>query len=463
VSDPATERWPWRLPVAFVLLTLIALLAVPWAVQRRVRNLRAEVVHSEPARTLIMQWQFDLVLEMDAVSELLLMGDSTQLSTYNAVTGAERFVHEELLPLARDLGPGVLERFTEARTLSEQWHARVEDIEALRERTGRRRLMQHPVERRLFEDVLRGVAGVDSAIVRETARARADIEDAERTGLAMTQILGALALFAAIALFMLEARVRRFAQQAEQGRKEAAAALAETARTTEARNRLLRGITHDVKNPLGAALGYAELLAMGVRAPLVPEQIPLVQGVERSISSALSIIADLLDLARVDSGAMAVKREKTDLNAIAAEAAADNRARAETVGHIIDVETDQECVVVTDALRVRQVLDNLISNAIKYTPPPGRIVIRVIRNAEQSVLQGPAAAIEVCDNGPGIPIDLRGVVFDEFTRIDERSATKGHGLGLAIARGVSRLLGGDLTIADSEQGARFVLWLPSTE
>lgn len=455
------RRWPWRLPVAFILLTLVALVAVPWAVQRRVGQVRDEIVSSEPARTLVLEWQFDMVREMDAVSELMLTGDSSQLVTYDRVTRAERRVHEELLPLARDLGPEVLERFTEARTLAEQWHSRVEDVDMLRERTGRRRLMQDPVERSLFEDVLSAIAAVDSAIIRDTERARIEIEGAERTGLILTQILGALALLAALALFLLEARVRRFAEHAEMRRQEAADALAESARTTEARTRLLRGVTHDVKNPLGAARGYTELLAMGVKGPLTPEQAPLVEGAQRSIDSALAILADLLDFARVDSGGMAVNHVEVDLGAIVREAVADYRAQAATTGHVIEAEAGEARVVAfTDPLRVRQVLDNLISNAIKYTPPPGRIVVRLVPRVEPAPLDTPASAIEVSDTGPGIPPDRREAVFEEFTRLDEGSAAKGHGLGLAIARGVSRLLGGELSIADTTSGATFVFLIP---
>jgi signal transduction histidine kinase len=456
-----SRRWPWRLPVAFVLLTLVALVAVPWAVQRRVGHVRDQIVSSEPARTLVLEWQFDMVREMDAVSELTLTGDSSQLKTYDRVTRAERRVHEQLLPLARDLGPEVLEHFTEARTLAEQWHSRVENIDLLRERTGRRRLMQDPVERSLFEEVLGGIAAVDSAIIRDTERARLEIESAERAGLIFTQVLGALALLAALALFMLEARVRRFAEQAEVRRQEAAHALAESARTTEARTRLMRGVTHDVKNPLGAARGYTELLAMGVKGPLTPEQVPLVEGAQRSIDSALAIIADLLDFARVDSGGMAVNHVEVDLGVIVREAVTDYRAQAATTGHAIEAEAAEGNVVAfTDPLRVRQVLDNLISNAIKYTPPPGRIAVRLVPRVESPPLDTPACAIEVSDTGPGVPPDRREAVFEEFTRLDEGSAAKGHGLGLAIARGVARLLGGELSIADTTPGATFVFLIP---
>src|SRR5690606_20576380 len=123
----------------------------------------------------------------------------------------------------------------------------------------------------------------------------------ERTGLTLTVILGFLALVAAAAVLAIHARVRSLAATAERQRLETAEALAEAERQAEARTRLMRGITHDVKNPLGAAKGYAELLGMEIKGPLAPEQKPLVEGIERSIDSALAIIADLLDLARADA------------------------------------------------------------------------------------------------------------------------------------------------------------------
>jgi signal transduction histidine kinase len=166
----------------------------------------------------------------------------------------------------------------------------------------------------------------------------------------------------------------------------------------------------------------------------------------------------------VDSGGMAVTLKEVDLNVIAREAVADYQAQAETAGHTIEAETDDRAVVAcTDALRVRQVLDNLISNAIKYTPAPGRIFVRVTAVAKPAPFDGPACAIEVADNGPGIPPDRRESVFDEFMRLDDHGATKGHGLGLAIARGVARLLGGELTVADTTPGATFVLLLPRAD
>lgn len=241
----------------------------------------------------------------------------------------------------------------------------------------------------------------------------------------------------------------------------------ELERATETRARLLRGVTHDVKNPLGAAKGFTELLEMGIKGPLLPEQVPLLQGVTRSIDNALGIIADLLDLARADSGGLTINRVETDLRTVIREAAEGHRPAAEATGHEVDVQIPEEPVnVYTDSGRVSQILGNLLSNAVKYTSPPGRISVRCFVHTElhtEGGEQAPekSANVVISDTGPGIPIENREAIFDEFTRLDDRGAQKGNGLGLAIARRVARLLGGDLTAEEAPTGgAAFVLRLP---
>jgi two-component system sensor histidine kinase KdpD len=113
---------------------------------------------------------------------------------------------------------------------------------------------------------------------------------------------------------------------------------------------------------------------------------------------------------------------------------------------------------------VRQVLDNLISNAIKYTPAPGHITVGVNARAGDAPFGKRAVSITVADNGPGIPREHRENIFNEFTRLDDNSALKGHGLGLAISRRLARLLGGDLGLAETPPpGATFVFWLPQRD
>jgi PAS domain S-box-containing protein len=233
---------------------------------------------------------------------------------------------------------------------------------------------------------------------------------------------------------------------------------------TEARSRLIRGVTHDVKNPLGSADGFAQLLELELRGKLLPEQVKLVAGVRRGIHGALGMITDLLNLSRAESGGLPVNRQPTDLAALTAEAVEDARGAAETAGHVLVWDGVGSVPVDTDPVRVREVLGNLLSNAIKYTPAPGRIAVRTeeILDGTRYPQPGRWVAVHIHDSGPGIPPAERERVFSEFHRLHTADQTSGHGLGLAISRLVARLLGGDLTVSgEPGEGAIFSLWLPA--
>jgi signal transduction histidine kinase len=310
---------------------------------------------------------------------------------------------------------------------------------------------------------------------------RSDLFVATRAGVAaesrmvalqrtMSAVLGPVALVAVLIVGWFASRQRRLRQQlqcalsdANRLRELAELHRDEIQRLTERRVKLIRGVTHDVKNPLGAAKGYAELLKLGIKAPVLPEQRPLLDGIQRTVDGALTMISDLLDLARADSGGLPVNRVDLELWALVRRVAMDHRSAAEAAGHTLEVRLpDRPCPVCTDPARVGQILENLISNAIKYTPAPGRITVTSgDAGGDDAAERAGWTAIAVSDTGPGISTDQREAIFDEFTRLDDGGAQKGHGLGLAIARRIARLLGGDLRVEDSaEGGAMFVLSLP---
>lgn len=446
--------WVGRLALGFVLLALLALVVTPLLVQRHVDRLAREMDDTGPARTLISRIEFDLAHEMAALRGFLIAGDTAFLRVYHETVQRQREAFAQLEPYADQLGPQVVKRFAETRALALRWNESIENANIVERRLASPSILARiPTEQSLYERALRSTQRLDQAVLDAARRRAASIYRAERTSMIITLALGGLALLAAGVVGWFAHRVRMLGQ-------ETARALNELAHTTEARNRLLRGVTHDVKNPLGAADGYAELLLMGLRGPLLPEQATLVAGVRRSVRSALDIIGDLLDLARAETGALRVDRVPADLLEVVRDAAEDHRGAAEAAGHTLELRLDGTPLqVYTDPARVRQVLGNLLSNAVKYTPRPGHIVVDAAETADGGPRPGRWLAVRVVDNGPGIPPDQREAIFTEFKRLHPGEIA-GHGLGLAISRRIAHLLGGDISVA-GEQGAVFTLWLPS--
>jgi PAS domain S-box-containing protein len=234
----------------------------------------------------------------------------------------------------------------------------------------------------------------------------------------------------------------------------------ELERVTESRTRLMRGFTHDVKNPLGAADGYAQLLEDGIVGELSAKQRHSVQRIRRSIQRSLHLIHELLELARAEAGQIELKTVPTNVTELVREAAEDFRAQANSAGLTLEVRAADTLATRTDPTRVRQVLSNLLSNAVKYTPQ-GRILVEAdLRTDGRGSRSGDWISISVTDTGPGIPAEKQELIFQEFTRLDP-AAPHGTGVGLAISRRIARLLGGDITVESQvDRGSTFTLWLP---
>ena len=234
-------------------------------------------------------------------------------------------------------------------------------------------------------------------------------------------------------------------------------------RVMSSRSRLMRGFSHDVKNPLNAADGYAELLTAGVYGALSSEQKESLGFLRRSIHGALALIDDLHELARAETGRLELMIGSADLGTLLRASEAEYRAAAEASGLSLEVAAGP-LTIETDAARVRQIIGNLLSNAIKYTAR-GSIVLRVGQRAGDHSGDPCGggdewAVIDVNDTGRGIPADKRDVIFEEFTRLGAL-AKPGVGLGLAISQRLAHALGGRITVASEVGvGSTFTLWLP---
>jgi signal transduction histidine kinase len=465
VRIPRKPRRLGALALAFVLLSLAASLLAPVLLQRRIDQIRTEVDESaDPARTLVTGIQFALARQMSALRGYLIAGDSQFLSLYEEASRQEGEAHGRLEPLARRLGGDVLERFVVMRTLSGRWHEEVTADEISRDRqTSPTALSRIPIEQELYESTLTAARDLDDAIVRATRLRAREIRAVERESLLLTGGLVFLAFASSLAVAWLGRQVSGLAVEAETQRETAVLALEETRRILASKHRLMRGVTHDIKNPLGAADGYADLLQMGLHGPLGPQQAHAVARIRGCIADALSIIRDLLELSGAESGSLPVEKRETDVESLIGEIADEYGAAAGAAGRELRVDVPAPVRVTTDPARVRQILGNLVSNAIKYARGSDRIVLSA-GPAPEGARPGTWAMVSVTDFGPGIPPADLERLFEEFYRARDDGGAEGHGLGLTVSRRIAHLLGGDLT-AESEvgRGSVFTLWLPMGE
>ena len=234
-------------------------------------------------------------------------------------------------------------------------------------------------------------------------------------------------------------------------------------RVMKSRERLMRGFSHDVKNPLGAADGYADLLSAGIYGELSSRQGETVQRIRRSIRRALELIDDLHELARAETGSIAIRNEAVDVGDLVKTIVEDYRGAAHSAGLPLTVDVAADLPLVgTDSVRVRQVIGNLISNAIKYTRT-GAVALRVrkyplvaIRNSRSWI------DIEVIDTGIGIPHDKYDKIFEEFSRLHS-SDRPGAGLGLAISKRLAEALAGQIIVSSEVGcGSTFTFRIPVT-
>ncbi|HEX7050575.1 MAG TPA: PAS domain S-box protein [Longimicrobiales bacterium] len=259
-----------------------------------------------------------------------------------------------------------------------------------------------------------------------------------------------------------EAERNRLLEREQAARAEAEQRGEELERVMESKARLIRGFSHDLKNPLGAVAGFAELLETGAKGELTSEQRESVSRIRRASRSMLDLIGALVELSRAEAGQIRLECKPADPGELVRDSTEEHRAAVEAAGLTLEVAIAPDLpTVVTDHSRVHQILGNLLSNATRYTPPGGRITVRVeVRTDGRAPRPGRWLAVDVSDTGPGIPRDMYERIFEEFARL-EPGTPGGVGLGLPISRRLARLLGGDITVeSEVGHGSTFTLWLP---
>mgnify|MGYP006188380721 CR=1 FL=1 len=258
----------------------------------------------------------------------------------------------------------------------------------------------------------------------------------------------------------LEAELEDLLDKERQARAEADRRREELERVTESRARLVRGFSHDVRNPLSVADAQAWLMEDGrFLGELSEKQQESVQKIRGAIRTSICLLDDLLELAQAEAGEIQFNRTLTDVGRTVREVVGDFRAQAMTKEMILEVHAPEELQIETDSVRLRQILGNLLSNAIKYASD-GEVGIIVEVRKTETPRPGEWLAVSVIDSGPGIPQEKRELIFHEYIRLDPQ-AEQGSGIGLAISRRLARLMGGELTVeSEFGRGSTFTLWLP---
>lgn len=223
------------------------------------------------------------------------------------------------------------------------------------------------------------------------------------------------------------------------------------------RDDYLAMLVHELRAPLAVIKGAADLIIKEAHA-LSKEQIETLLGqIKKSSSSLLQIVNDILDVSKIESGKFSIKKVPGDINALLKEICDYYLSWANEKQIKINLELEAGIPQVKfDSERIKQVLNNLLSNALKFTDEYGTITVKTHLNTKN-------VNVYVCDTGVGIPDDMKHKLFNKFVQVTNKEPVKekGTGLGLFIAKGIVEAHGGNIWIEDNDpQGTKFVFTVP---
>jgi signal transduction histidine kinase len=256
----------------------------------------------------------------------------------------------------------------------------------------------------------------------------------------------------------------------------------EVARANTAKSEFLANISHELRTPLNAIVGFVELLKDGVYGDLSPRQVPPVDRIAASATHLRHLVDQVLDIAKIAAGRLEVHPETIVLRPFVLNVASELESLVNERGLSLSIAIAVTLPRVrTDPTHLRQILVNLIGNAVKYTPTggiavrarlvggPSRPTPHTTPTSSVSVhtpdMRRAWIALQVADTGVGIARADQARIFEEFEQVNAGprgdSMQRGTGLGLAISRRLAQLLGGDITVdSDVGKGSTFTVWLP---
>jgi heavy metal sensor kinase len=213
--------------------------------------------------------------------------------------------------------------------------------------------------------------------------------------------------------------------------------------------------SHELRTPLSVIAGSVEL---GLKRPRSPEEHrELLEDVREATARMRSIVEGLLTLARADAGAVQLRRERVSVTSLADEMARLHRPLAEEKGVKIAVESEGDVEAMGDPERLKELIGNLLSNAIRYNKPGGTVAVKLSRAVDR-------AQMVVDDTGIGIPAEDLPRIFERFYRVDKARSREagGNGLGLAIVKWIVEAHRGSISVtSEAGRGSRFVVTLPA--
>ncbi|HXI40571.1 MAG TPA: HAMP domain-containing sensor histidine kinase [Bryobacteraceae bacterium] len=250
----------------------------------------------------------------------------------------------------------------------------------------------------------------------------------------------------------------------------------ELLRVNRMKSEFLANVSHELRTPLNAIVGFVDLLREGVYGELAPRQVKPVERIEASANHLRHLVDQVLDLAKMAAGRLEIHTESIDLRPFVLDVASEIESLVSEKGLSLSLVMGAALPRVrTDPTHLRQILVNLLGNAVKYTNEGGIIIrTRLVDSIpdsgptsidRSSYPSNPWIGIQVIDTGIGIDPADQSRIFEEFEQIDAgprgNSAERGTGLGLAISRRLAALIGGMVELeSELDKGSTFTLWLP---